>query len=137
MDILHQKVKYLWFISLPTALEKEQKELWALMPVLPRLVKISKKGLLFDRPFSPSFLYYLFWNPDFIYLRVSFKLSGHFNWRHFDIKKMAPLGVDVNMLKDISFREWGNTFSKVKELFFVIEEEKNQDFSTALDYSKF
>lgn len=137
MDILHQKVKYLWFISLPPSLEKEQKELLAIMPNLPRLVKISKRGLIFDRPFSPSFLYYLFWNPDSIYLRVSFKLSGHFNWRHFDIKKMVPLGVEANLLKDFSFSQWVNTFTKVKELCFSIEKEKNQDFSTSLDYSKF
>ncbi len=120
MDVSHPKVKYHWFISLTENGQDEQKKTVLLIKNLPKLVKISKKGLIFERAFTPEFLNLLKAGPTIIYLRILFKLQGHANWRSFDIKKLWPASLDAT-----------------KELFFQLEEDGAIDFNLTFDQSKF
>lgn len=136
MDVMHPKVKYHWFISLAEQSGEEQKKVLNIIKNLPKLVKISKKGLIFESPLSPEFLKLLRLGPSSIYLRILFKLQGHANWKSFDIKKLWPASMDVSSW---SVKNTGDTeaFGMIKELFFNLEEGPSKDFSVTFDQSKF
>ena len=136
MDVTHPKVKYHWFISLTSDREQEQKKTVDVVKNLPKLIKISKTGLIFERPLAPEFLKLLHRGPSTVYLRILFKLQGHANWRSFDVKKLWPSSVDFSIWSSSRSDQLGAIESS-KELFFNLDEDGSSDFNFTFDQSKF